>query len=159
MLFRQNSSSSFVSLLIILGSYQKTLFSISWYMFLVKRRTRGPIAKWVNESCPVIFASCLGVKTFCIKIFFISAKSLLIFSEGTVNVIWILSIIVPNHFPFVLGLKLLFSALIANPTETRSFWWVHSCFGKIETTRCCNTVIDIKNSLNADTSPTLSKWA
>ena len=29
--------------------------------------------------------------------------------------------VVPNHFPFVLGLKLLFSALITNPAEDRSF--------------------------------------
>ena len=29
--------------------------------------------------------------------------------------------IVPNHFPFALGLKSLFSALIKNPAETRSF--------------------------------------
>ena len=29
--------------------------------------------------------------------------------------------VVPNHFPFVLGLKLLFSALITNPAEARSF--------------------------------------
>ena len=53
--------------------------------------------------------------------FFLSAKSLLIFSERTVNVISVVSMIVPNHFPFVLGLKSLFSALITNPAETRSF--------------------------------------
>ena len=29
--------------------------------------------------------------------------------------------IVPNHFPFGLGLKSLFSALIANPAETKLF--------------------------------------
>ena len=33
---------------------------------------------------------------FCIKIFFITAKSLLIFSEGTVKVISIVSIIVTD---------------------------------------------------------------
>ena len=38
-----------------------------------------------------------------------------------VNVILIVSMIVPNHFLFVLGLKSLFSALIKNPAETRSF--------------------------------------
>ena len=75
----------------------------------------------MDESCPVIFASCLGVKTFCIKIFFISAKSLLIVSEWTENFISIMSMIVPNHFPFGLGLKSLFSALIANPAETILF--------------------------------------
>ena len=94
------------------------------------------------------------------KMFFLSGKSLLIFSERTVNVISVVSMIVPNHFPFALGLKSLFSALITNPAETRSFLMSSpGCFGKIETTRCCNTVIDINNSLNVDTSPTLSKWA
>ena len=90
-------------------------------MFLAKRCTGGPIAKSRDESCPVIFASYLRVKTFCIKTFFISAKSLLIFSEGTVNIILIVSMIVPNYFPFVLGLKSLFSTLITNPVKTRSF--------------------------------------
>ena len=121
MLFTQNSSSSFVYLRITLGSYQETLLSVSWYIFLVKRRTRSPIAKCIDESCPVIFASCLGVKTLCIKIFLVSAKSLLIFSEGTVNVISIVSLIVPNHFSFVLGLKSPFSALTTNPAATKSF--------------------------------------
>ena len=89
-------------------------------MFLVKRHTRGPIAKCIDESCPVIFASCLGVKRFASKCFY-TCKSLLIFSEGTVNVISIVSVIVPNHFPFALGFKSLFSMLITNPSETRSF--------------------------------------
>ena len=31
------------------------------------------------------------------------------------------SMIVPNDFPFVLGLKSLFSAIITNPPETRWF--------------------------------------
>ena len=86
-------------------------------MLLIKRRTRGPIAKCIDESFPVIFARCLGVKAFCMKIFFTSAKSLVLFSEGTVNVISIVPMIVPNHFPFVLGLKSLFSALTTNPAE------------------------------------------
>ena len=29
--------------------------------------------------------------------------------------------VVPNHFPFVLGLKSLFSELLTNPAEARSF--------------------------------------
>ena len=58
--------------------------------------SKKTIAKCIDESCHVTFASCLGVKAFCIKTFFMSAKSLLIFSEGTVNVISIVSMIVPN---------------------------------------------------------------
>ena len=75
MLFSQNSSSSFVSSLIILGSYQETIFYFVIqiidrnYFLLVKKRTRGPIAKYIDESCPVLFARCLGVKVFYIKIF------------------------------------------------------------------------------------------
>ena len=121
MLFSQNSSLPFDSLLIVLGSYQEDLFSIPWYMFLVKRHTGGPIAKYIDENWPVIFASCVGVKTFCIKMIFISAKSLLIFSQGTVNFISTVWMIVPEYFPFVLRLKLQFSTLIANPAETTSF--------------------------------------
>ena len=63
----QNSSSLFVSLLIISGSYQG--FCSYQGIFLVKRRTKSPIAECIDKSCPVIFASCLGVKTFCVKIF------------------------------------------------------------------------------------------
>ena len=36
-------------------------------------------------------------------------------------VILIVSMIVPNHFPFMLGLKLLFSTSIATPAKNRSF--------------------------------------
>ena len=38
-----------------------------------------------------------------------------------VNVMLIVLMIVPNHFHFVLGLKLFFSTLITNPAETKSF--------------------------------------
>ena len=38
----------------------------------------------------------------------------MIFLEGTVYVISIVPMIVSNHFPFVLGLKSLFSTLITN---------------------------------------------
>ena len=94
-------------------------------MFLVKRLNRDPISKCIYESCPVIFASCLGVKAYCIKIFFISAKSLLTFPEGTVNVISIVPMIVRNHFHFVFRLKVLFSMLITNPTGTT---FIHKIF-------------------------------
>ena len=55
-------------------------------MFFVKRRTKCPDAKYRYKSWPIIFTSCVGVKNFFVKIFFTSAKSLLIFSEGTVYV-------------------------------------------------------------------------
>ena len=60
-----------------------------------------------------------------VKVFFISAKSLLVFPEGAVNVISIVPMIVRNHFPFVLGLKVLFSMLITNPTEAT---FIHKIF-------------------------------
>ena len=70
MLFNQNSSFSFVSLLIILGSYQESLLLISFYMFLLKKkRTKGTITKRIDESCLVIFVSFLRVENFCINSF------------------------------------------------------------------------------------------
>ena len=79
----------------------------------------------------------------------------MIFLEGTVYVISIVPMIVSNYFPFVLGLKSLFSTLITNLRKLDCFWQVTGYFGKLKTTRCCSTAIDINNSFNADTSQTL----
>ena len=89
-------------------------------MFLVKCRANGPMAKCIEESCSAIFDNCFGVKNSWFKYVLISSKMFAIFSCGTVKVNSLVSITVPNHFPFVLGLKSLFSMLITNPVERRS---------------------------------------
>ena len=61
MLYTQSSSPSFVSSLIILGLYQEVLCSMSEKV-LVKRRSKCPITKCINESCSVIFTNCSGIK-------------------------------------------------------------------------------------------------
>ena len=70
-------------------------------MFLVKSRTNGPIAKCMEESYPATFDNCFGVKNSWFIYVVISTKSFAIFSCGTVNVNFLVSITVPNHFPFV----------------------------------------------------------
>ena len=51
----------------------------------------------------------------------ISSKSFVTFSCGTVKINSLVSMLAPNHFPFVLGLKSLFSLSITNPAKGRSF--------------------------------------
>ena len=119
-LSRQNSSSSLTFLLTSFCSNQEILFSMKRYMFLVKSRTNGPIAKCIEESCPATFDNCFGVKKSWFKYVVISSKSFAIFSCGIVKVNSLVSITVPNHFHFVIGLKSLFSLLITNPAERRS---------------------------------------
>ena len=121
-LLHQNLSSSLTFLFTIFCLYQEILFSMKWYMFPVKNWTNFPVVKFMEESCPATFYNCFGVKDSWFKSVVISSKSLVIFSCGTVKVNSLVSTTVPNHFPFVLGLKSLFLLLlITNPAERRSF--------------------------------------
>ena len=86
-------------------------------------RTMGPIARCIDSSWPVILESCLAEQKVWARVllrvpFLIS---LLFFSGGTVYVVSLVSIIVPNHFPFCVGVNLLFSKFTTQPPALRSF--------------------------------------
>ena len=115
MLGSQKSSSSFVSMVIILDSYQQILFSILSYMFLLKTRTKSPIAKCIDESCFVISASCS--KVFLLS-YLISAKRLFLFfgRNGKCHFDSVNDLTLPLFFRF--RVKIVFSKLVTNPAET-----------------------------------------
>ena len=87
-------------------------------MFLVKSRTDGPIAKCIEENCPATIKNSFEVKKSWFKYVVIFSKSFAIFPCGAVKVNSQMSILVSNHFPFVLGLKSLFSLLITYPSSS-----------------------------------------
>ena len=89
--------------------------------FLLKSQTNGHITKCMEESCPATFDNCFGIKHFLFKCMVIYSKSFVSFFCWNVKVNSLVSLILPNHLSFVLGLKSLFSLLITNPTERRSF--------------------------------------
>lgn len=109
-------------LLTIIGFYQKTLFSMKWNVFLVKRGIDGPIAKCIVESCLAAFDKCFGAKNSWFKYLPISSKSFVIFLLWNCkSSVFLVSMILSNHFFFVLKLKSLFSLLVTNSADRRSF--------------------------------------
>ena len=63
----------------IFGSYQEILFSMIWYMFLVKNQTNGPTARCLEESFSPTFDNCFGVKNSWFKYMAISSKKFVIY--------------------------------------------------------------------------------
>ena len=70
-----------------------------------------PRARCIDEGCPALFTKCLGMTDVWFKTFSILDFNFKLCSCGIVNIKLIVSIITPNHFSFVLGIKLLSSLM------------------------------------------------
>ena len=77
----------------------------------------GSKAECIHESCPAIFAKCLGMIDFRFKMFSILDSNLTSYSCVIVKNKFMVSMKMPSHFSFVLGIKSLLSSIITNPTE------------------------------------------
>ena len=120
MLSNQNFKSAEASSVSWIGSYHVFRPSISAYKLLEKSRTMGPSDRCIAASWPATRESCLAEQKVWDRIVLINLISFSIFSAGTVNVASLVSIIVPNHFPVLEGVRWLFSRFTIQPPFLRS---------------------------------------